>query len=1067
MVTKPPCVAETAYAGDDQRYRAIFESAVDFAVIATTRHGKITDWNPGAERIFGWPAAVMRGTPIGRIFTPEDQAQDRAGTEMARARTAGRASDERWHVRSDGSRFWASGEMTPLRDQHGTHCGFVKILHDRTRDRQAMEAQRADAEFLRGVLASSGDCIKVLDLDAALTFMSDGGQRIMEVSDFNAIRGCYWPDFWRGDGHVAAKAAVEAAKAGGVGHFQGPANTMAGTPKWWDVQVTPIPGADGRPEKLLSVSRDITDRKQGDERRLALLELGDRLRDLDDPEAMAFVAAEITGKTLAVDGAGYGTVDADAETVSVAHDWTMPGAPSIAGTHRFRDFGGTIETLKRGAIVLLNDTDPDAKTAAAFRPVGARAAINLPIFEQGRFVALFCLQQQHSRLWLREEIVFVRNVADRTRVAIGRLRAEAQLRDLAASLERQVAERTADRNRFWQLSSDIMVVVRPDGIMTAVNPAWTVALGWTEQDLVGRHFFTIVHPDDVEKTDRARKRLADGNVLMRYDNRIRHRDGSYRWIAWAAIPGDGVLSGVGRDFTAEKEQQEALERSEARLRSVFETSYQFQGLLTPEGNLLDANPTSLAAIGCRLDDVVGQKYWETPWFSATPGAPEQIRAAIPVAASGQVVRREIAINLPSGRGIFDFSLRPVFSARNEVIALVPEAMDLTERRQAEEQLRQSQKMEAVGQLTGGLAHDFNNLLTGITGSLEILQARLAKGRVDTAAHFISAALGAAGRAAALTHRLLAFSRRQTLDPKPTEANRLILDMEELLRRTVGPAVEVQAIIAPGLWTTLCDPNQLENALLNLCINARDAMPNGGRLVIETENRCVDERDARERDIAPGPYVAIRVTDTGSGMSPDIVARAFDPFFTTKPLGQGTGLGLSMIYGFARQSGGQVAIESKPGAGTTMQLYLPRYWGTAPAAQAEADLAAAPRAEAGETVLIVDDEPTVRMLVTEVLQELGYAALEAEEGATGLAVLRSDARIDLLITDVGLPGGMNGRQLADAARQLRPALKVLFITGYAEAAVAASGQLEAGMHVLTKPFAMEALASRIKAIIAGR
>ncbi len=383
----------------------------------------------------------------------------------------------------------------------------------------------------------------------------------------------------------------------------------------------------------------------------------------------------------------------------------------------------------------------------------------------------------------------------------------------------------------------------------------------------------------------------------------------------------------------------------------------------------------------------------------------------------------------------------------------------------EEALRQSQKMEAVGQLTGGLAHDFNNLLTGISGSLQLMQTRLSQGRVSELDRYITAADGAARRAASLTHRLLAFSRRQTLDPTPTNINRLIAGLEELIRRTVGPSIQVEVVGAAGLWTALVDRNQLENALLNLCINARDAMPDGGRITIETANKWLDERAARERELSPGQYISVCVTDTGTGMTPEVIKRAFDPFFTTKPLGQGTGLGLSMIYGFARQSGGQVRIYSEVGKGTTMCLYLPRHQGSDEDAQVAHQWGVAPRAAEGETVLVVDDEPTVRMLVTEVLQELGYTAIEVADGSTGLQVLRSDQRIDLLITDVGLPGGINGRQVADGAREVRPDLKVLFITGYAENAVVGNGHLEPGMQVLAKPFPMEALATRIRDLMA--
>ncbi|KQP59631.1 ATPase [Methylobacterium sp. Leaf112] len=406
-------------------------------------------------------------------------------------------------------------------------------------------------------------------------------------------------------------------------------------------------------------------------------------------------------------------------------------------------------------------------------------------------------------------------------------------------------------------------------------------------------------------------------------------------------------------------------------------------------------------------------------------------------------------------GLIYASVRDVSEAKRQA--------EILER--TEEALRQSQKMEAVGQLTGGLAHDFNNLLAGISGSLELMQTRMAQGRLTEVDRYMTVAQGAAKRAAALTHRLLAFSRRQTLDPKPTSVNRLVSDMEELVRRTVGPAIQLEVVGLAGLWPALIDPGQLENALLNLCINARDAMPDGGRITIETANKWMDEAGARQHDMPPGQYLSVCVTDTGSGMSADLMAKVFEPFFTTKPMGEGTGLGLSMVYGFARQSGGQVRLYSEVGQGTTVCLYLPRHYGEAD----EADVTRRPpeieRAGQGETVLIVDDEPSVRMLVTEVLEDLGYTAIEAGDSIAGLKILQSDVRIDLLVTDVGLPGGMNGRQMADAARDRRPDLKVLFITGYAENAVLGNGYLRPGMQVLTKPFVLETLASRIRDLIA--
>ncbi|MDE1164536.1 MAG: PAS domain-containing protein [Pseudomonas sp.] len=387
--------------------------------------------------------------------------------------------------------------------------------------------------------------------------------------------------------------------------------------------------------------------------------------------------------------------------------------------------------------------------------------------------------------------------------------------------------------------------------------------------------------------------------------------------------------------------------------------------------------------------------------------------------------------------------------------------------QTEEKLRQAQKMEAVGQLTGGLAHDFNNLLAGISGALELMGKRIAQGRFQDVDKYIVTAHGATKRAAALTHRLLAFSRRQTLDPRPTDVNALMAGMLELIQRTVGPSIVLQTQAAPDLWLTLVDASQLENALLNLCINARDAMPAGGRILIETANHWLDSQAARAHDMPPGQYLSLGVTDTGCGMPPEVIAKAFDPFFTTKPIGQGTGLGLSMIYGFAKQSGGQARIDSLVGHGTTMCLYLPRYLGDATQLAHAPHPAPAAFSNAAETILVVDDEPTVRLLLTEVLGDLGYTLIEAADSSAGLKVLRSDVHIDLLITDVGLPGGMNGRQLADAGREIRPQLNTLFITGYAENAAIGNRDLGPGMQVLTKPFAVDSLVTRVRELMNHR
>lgn len=420
---------------------------------------------------------------------------------------------------------------------------------------------------------------------------------------------------------------------------------------------------------------------------------------------------------------------------------------------------------------------------------------------------------------------------------------------------------------------------------------------------------------------------------------------------------------------------------------------------------------------------------------------------------------------------YEMKFNVLYGSGGERIGAYQFVTDVTERlreqarlAEVEETLRQSQKMEAVGQLTGGLAHDFNNLLSGIMGNLEMLRIRIVQGRTSELDRFALAAEEAARRAAALTNRLLTFSRTQMLEPISVDVNQLIAGLVEFVQRTVGPAIEIKVVGASGLWSTRVDPSQLENALLNLCINARDAMPDGGRITIETANRELGERSARALDVAVGEYVSLCVSDTGTGIAPEVAARAFEPFFTTKPIGKGTGLGLSMVYGFVRQSGGQACICSEPGEGAMVCLYLPRHHGTGGAMDLAAESATVNCAGMGETVLVVDDEPSVRMLLVEMLGELGYSVLEAEDGPAGLRILQSNARVDLLITDVGLPGGLNGRQVADAARVMRPRLKVLIITGYGEVASKSSRLLEPGMQMMTKPFSLTKFAGCVRTML---
>ncbi|WP_241126948.1 PAS domain-containing protein [Novosphingobium terrae] len=382
--------------------------------------------------------------------------------------------------------------------------------------------------------------------------------------------------------------------------------------------------------------------------------------------------------------------------------------------------------------------------------------------------------------------------------------------------------------------------------------------------------------------------------------------------------------------------------------------------------------------------------------------------------------------------------------------------------EAEQALRQAQKMEAVGQLTGGIAHDFNNLLTGIIGSLEVMERRAAQGRDVDIPRYVDVAKSCALRAAGLTQRLLAFSRRQSLDTRRVDVTELVEGMHDLLRRSIGETIALASISAPELWPIRCDANQLESALLNLAINARDAMPDGGKLTIEATNVVLTEEN-RPSGIAAGDYVRLSVTDTGTGMTAETLAKVFEPFFTTKPIGQGTGLGLSMIYGFVRQSGGHVALESAVGHGTKVVMFFPRDTQIEDEAPLSGEAGVDSAFGAGGNVLVVEDEPAVRGLVVEMLADLGFRAIEAVDGPSGLDVLKSETKIDLLVTDVGLPG-LNGRQLADAGRIKRPDLKILFMTGYAHQAAVGNGLLEPGMELITKPFTIDHLATQVRTML---
>ena len=534
----------------------------------------------------------------------------------------------------------------------------------------------------------------------------------------------------------------------------------------------------------------------------------------------------------------------------------------------------------------------------------------------------------------------------------------------------------------------------------------------------------------------------------------------------------------GSDITERRATEDALRASEARLhelnleleRRVLERtqapsltwrlSPDLLGALNSEGYFETSNPAWQAVLGWSEAEVASMSIFEM----LHPDDLEHTRAGFELTQVGQpaigFVNRyrckDGGYRWISWIGVPEDGL--VYCTGRDITAEREAQIELAA---AQEALRQSQKIETIGHLTGGIAHDFNNLLTGIIGSLDLVRRRMATDRPDDIPRFMDAASASAHRAAALTHRLLAFARHQSLDTRPNDINRLVASMEDLLRRTLGEQIELESTPAADLWTALTDANQFESAVLNLAINARDAMPNGGRLTIQTANTRLDaDCAALHAEVEPGDYVVVSVSDTGTGMPPDVVARAVDPFFTTKPVGQGTGLGLSMIYGFAKQSRGHLCINSEVGQGTTIKLFLPR--ALQDAVDLDTPAVETPRGQ-GETILVVEDDMTVRLIISEVLEELGYDVLVASDARPAIPLLQSDRRIDLMVSDVVLPH-IDGRKLAEIARAARPNLKVLFLTGYAEKAAVRGDFLDPGMDMLTKPFALDALGVKVRSMI---
>ena len=647
---------------------------------------------------------------------------------------------------------------------------------------------------------------------------------------------------------------------------------------------------------------------------------------------------------------------------------------------------------------------------------------------------------------------------------------QAQMTRLVGSLRRQAASERdyhGERERLFsavvESSNDAIVTKSLDGIITAWNRAAEQLFGYAAAEVVGKHIRTVVPPERRDEMYNILERIGRGETIDAYETERLRKNGSVVEVMLTVFPlrsGSGEIIGaseIARDLTESKRTQRELSREIEERQRIFETSQDLILVTDPIGTFVQVSPSAMAIVGYQPEEMVGHSAVEFIHPDDLGATRDEMRAA----RSGKQKRsfearyihkdgHEVVLNW---MGTWSQPVRRHFFI----------GRDVTGQRAAEAQFRQAQKMDAVGQLTGGVAHDFNNILTVITGTIGILQDAVAdRPELVSIARLID---DAADRGAQLTRHLLAFARKQPLQPRETDVNALVVEAAKLLRPTLGEQIEISSKLADDTWPAMVDPSQLTTAVINLALNARDAMSVGGKLTLETRNVYLDEAYAgMHSEVAVGNYVMIAVSDTGAGIAPENLEKVFDPFYTTKEVGKGTGLGLSMVFGFVKQSGGHLKIYSEVGHGTSVKIYLPRATGSPESVQ---ESAVAPVVEGGtETVLIVEDDALVRQYVLTQVRSLGYTTLEAANATEALALIAAHPAIDLLFTDVIMPGAMNGRQLADEATQRRPALKTLFTSGYTENAIMHHGRLDPGVHLLAKPYRKPELARMIRLALDG-
>ncbi|GEK95335.1 hypothetical protein GKA01_05320 [Gluconobacter kanchanaburiensis NBRC 103587] len=956
-------------------------------------------------------------------------------------------------------RGWREDEKRPERRRS------VGLAMDVSSASTTAEALRSSESFTRLLLSNLPDCIHILDCAGCIRFVNEGGIRSMEMDTPITMHGRPWIDLWRGQPRRRAAQALQTALGGETARFQGYAMTMRGQRRFWDVVVSPVFGEDGDIQRLLAIGRDLTEANQSSERLQLALDAGaiagtwmwddstscmtgdarlaqtlgldpDRLRegvmpnviyDSVDPRDRFSVVQAVTAATRR---GGRCRFEFRVETAAGSHWFEGNGRCDLGDEGRVARFPGIVfdidrskrQALRQAALVELGDQLRALEDTGMMEEVAARiicreldasgAGYGL-VNDDGTGMTVGGVSEEGRPLpgvrMFEDYGEFRTLLARGESVAISDVRTD----PLTAGCE----ARYEAEGIVAFLSVPIFKFGRFVGLMFVCHET---PHPWTEEEIV----FTRAVADRTHvsmRQARTQQQIRDLNVMLeeRILQRTRERDRLWNIAKDLFV----IIDRLGYYVAVSPSWEETQGYRVDELAGL-----RLDALCHPEDKQI-------------VRDTFARLLEGTPW---------------PTAGLDVRMRRS------------DGAWRTYnWSYNDEGDEIYAVGRDLTERNELEEQLRQAQKMEAVGQLTGGLAHDFNNLLAGIGGGLELLGLRITQGRTEGLGRYIAASQEAVRRAASLTHRLLAFSRRQTLDPTPTDVNLLVGGLESLLRGTVGPGIELVSVLQPDLWLTRVDANQLENAILNLCINARDAMHgHGTTLRLATANHVLTVENASDMSIQAGDYVILTVEDEGCGMLPEVVQRAFDPFFTTKPIGEGTGLGLSMIYGFAQQSGGQVEIRSTPGEGTVVSLWLRRYQGEGTFRPEPAALPASSEGALleGQRVLVVDDEDAVRMVVADMVTDLGGTVLAASDGPSALARAIEGAPPTLLISDIGMPGGMNGRELGEALLQKWPTLKVLFITGYAEQSILGDQPLGPGCALLVKPFTVAAFSRKLALLL---